>query len=181
MFLAQCASLVSWHATDTILDVVERADAQKRFVSDWGWLELDHVMELAAHMRHAGRLDDLVAVKLLVATIAIRMHDAAEGGEMVGRMPALTVGAIVIGDRARVRVLIATPVEDIDPNPASLCLAPPRVENIDRSVVGMDSVDRSDMGSDQRDERRQQSGHTTYPLRHDGSGDVYPQPVVHLG
>jgi hypothetical protein len=138
-------------------------------------------MELAAHVRHAGRLDDLVAVKLLVATIAIRMHDAAEGGEMVGRMRALTVGAIVIGDRPRVRVLIAATIEDIDPNPASLCLAPPRVENIDWGVVRMYSVDRSDMGFNQRDEGRQQSRHAPHPVGHDGPGDVYSQPVVHLG
>lgn len=106
-------------------------------------------MELATHVRHAGRLDNLVAVKLLVATIAIRMHNAAEGGEMVGRMRALTVGAVVIGDCPRVRVLIAAAIEDIDPYPAGFCLASARVENIDRSIVRMYPVDRGDMGFDQ--------------------------------
>ena len=34
MLLAQCSPLVSRHAADTILDIVERTDARQRFVSD---------------------------------------------------------------------------------------------------------------------------------------------------
>jgi hypothetical protein len=173
--------LVGRHAADTILDIVERTDARQCLVSDRRWLQLDHVMELAAHMRHAGGLDDLVAVKLLVAAIAIGMHHTAEVCEMVSRMHALAVGTIVIGNRAGSGILVTASIKHIDPDPAGFCLSSPRVENIDRRIVRMYSVDRGDMGSDQQDERSQQNGHATDPIGHDRAGDVYPQPVVHLG
>lgn len=138
-------------------------------------------MELAAHMRHAGSFDDLVAVKLLIAGIAIRMHNAAEAREVNCRMCALAIRAIVIGDRSGRGILVAAALEDIDPDPAGLRLSSSWVENIDRRIVRVYSVDRRDMGSDQQDEGREQNGHTPNPVRHDRPGDVYSQAVVHLG
>ncbi|MDT4867479.1 hypothetical protein FQZ97_1023910 [compost metagenome] len=138
-------------------------------------------MELAAHMRHARGLDDLIAVKLLIATIAIRMHHAAEVSEVVCGMCALAVGAIIISSGSGSWILIATAIEDIDPDPTGFCLSSPRIENINRGIVRMYSIDRGDMGSDQQNEGRKQNGHTAHPVRHDGPGDVYSQPVVHLG
>lgn len=138
-------------------------------------------MELAAHMRHAGSFDDLVDVKLAIASIPIRMHYAAEVSEVFSRMHALSVGAIVIGDRSGRGILVAAAIEDIDPDPAGLRLSSSWVENIDRRIVRVYSVDRGEIGSDQQDEGREQNGHTSNPVRHDRPGDVYPQPVVHLG
>lgn len=138
-------------------------------------------MELAAHVRHARGLNDLVAVKLLIATVAIGMHHAAEVSEVVCRMRALAVGAIVIGDSSGSGILIPAAIEDIDPDSAGFRFAPSRVENINRGIVRVYSVDRGDMGSDQQDEGRKQNGHTANPVRHDRPGDVYPQAVVHLG
>jgi hypothetical protein len=45
VILAQCTPLVSRHAADAILNIVERTDARQRFVGDWRWLQLDHIME----------------------------------------------------------------------------------------------------------------------------------------
>lgn len=132
MLLAQCTPLVSRHPADTILNIVERTDARQRFVGDRGWLQLDHIMELAAHMRHAGGLDDLVAVELLVTTIAIGMHHYAEVCEMVGRMRALAVGAIVVGNGSGSGIFVAATIEDVDPDPAGFGPSSPWVENIDR-------------------------------------------------
>lgn len=160
MLLAQCTPLVSRHPADTILNIVERTDARQRFVGDRGWLQLDHIMELAAHMRHAGGLDDLVAVELLVTTIAIGMHHTAEVCEMVGRMRALAVGAIVVGNGSGSGIFVAATIEDVDPDPAGFGPSSPWVENIDRGIIRMYSVDRCDMRSNQQDERRKQNGHT---------------------
>lgn len=91
-----------------------------------------YVMELAAHVRHARGLNDLVAVKLLIAAVAIGMHHAAEVSEVVCRMRALAVGAIVIDNSSGSGILIPAAIEDIDPDSAGFRLAPPRVENIDR-------------------------------------------------
>ncbi|ANP89856.1 hypothetical protein BA011_29640 (plasmid) [Rhizobium leguminosarum] len=132
-------------------------------------------------MRHAGGLDDLVAVELLVTPIAIGMHHAAEVCEVVSRMHALAVRAIVISDGTGSGGLIATAVEDVDPDPAGFCLAPSGVENIDGGIVRMYSVKRGDMGPDSKDERRKQTRYAADPVSHYGSGDVYPQPIVHLG
>src|SRR3546814_1416652 len=117
-------------------------------------------MELAAHMRHAGGLDDLVAVELLVTPIAIGMHHAAEVCEVVSRMHALSVRAIVVGDCSRSGILITAAIEDIDPDPAGFCLAPSGVEHIDGGIVRMYSVKRGDMGPDSKDERRSEE-HTS--------------------
>src|SRR3546814_18568227 len=105
-------------------------------------------MELAAHMRHAGGLDDLVAVELLVTPIAIGMHHAAEVCEVVSRMHALSVRAIVVGACSRSGILITAAIEDIDPDPAGFCLAPPGVANIDGGIVRMYSVTLGHMGPD---------------------------------
>ena len=120
-------------------------------------------MELAAHMRHAGGFDDLVAIEFLVAPIAVGMHDAAEACEVVSRMRALAVRAVVIGDGCGSGGLIATAVEDVNPDAASFCLTPPGVENIDRGVIRMYSIERGNMRPDSQDEWRQQSGHAADP------------------
>ncbi|MBX4899661.1 MULTISPECIES: hypothetical protein [Rhizobium] len=54
------------------------------------------MMELAAHMRHAGSFDDLVAVKLAIASIPIRMHYAAEVSEVTNA----NIAAITLGNAA---------------------------------------------------------------------------------
>jgi len=115
-------------------------------------------MELAAHMRHAGGLDDLVAVELLVTTIAIGMHHTAELCEMVGRMRALAVGAIVVGNGSGSGIFVAATIEDVDPDPAGFGPSSPWVENIDRGIIRMYSLDRCDMRSNQQDERRKRAG-----------------------
>ncbi len=50
-------------------------------------------------------------------------------------MRALAVGAIIIGNGTWSGISIPAAVEDIDPDPARFCLAPPRVENIDGGIV----------------------------------------------
>src|SRR5215217_8462239 len=102
-------------------------------------------MEFAAYMRHAGSLDDLIAVQLVVASIAVRVHHATEVGKMFSRVHPLAVRAVIISDRSGPGILIATPIEDVDPDPPGLGLSSSRVENIDRSVVGMDPIDGRDM------------------------------------
>src|SRR6218665_2928729 len=122
MVLAQGAPLVSRHAADTVLDIVESADARECFLSDRRRLQLDHIMELAPHMRHARGFDDLVAVEFLVTPVAVGMHDAAEACEVLSRMRALAVRAVVIGDGCGSGGLIGTAVKDVDPDPAGFCL-----------------------------------------------------------
>ena len=77
-------------------------------------------------MRHTRGLSDLVTVKLLIATIAIGVHHAAEASEVVGRMCPLAVRAIIVGDGPGRWILIATAIEDVDPNPSGFRLSPPR-------------------------------------------------------
>lgn len=182
MVLAQGVPLVSRHASDTVLDIVENADTRQRFLSDRRWLQLDHIMELAPHMRHAGGFDDLVAVEFLVAAITVGMHDAVEACQVVSRMRAFSIRTVVIGDGCGIGGLIATAIKDVvDPDPAGFVLPRPGVENIDRGIVRMYSVECCDMGPDQQNEWCQQSGYAADSVGHHGSGDVYPQPVVHLG
>ncbi len=45
----------------------------------------------------------------------------------------------------------------------------------------MYSIDRSNMGPDQQNERRKQGRYPAYPIRHDGARDVYSKSIIHLG
>jgi hypothetical protein len=137
-------------------------------------------MELAAHMRHAGSLDDLIAIQLVVTSIPVGVHHATEVGKMFGRVHPLAVRAVIISDRSGPGILIAAPIKDVDPDPPGPSLSSSRVENIDRSVVGMDPIDGRDMGSDQQDQGAEQSRCTPHPVGHHGTGDIDPKPIVHL-
>src|SRR3546814_4561353 len=109
------------------------------------------------------------------------MHLADEVCEVVSRMHALSVRAIVVGDCSRSGILITAAIEDIDPDPAGFCLAPSGVEHIEGGIVRMYSVKRGDMGPDRKDARRKQTGYEADPVSHYGSGDVYTKTFVHLG
>jgi len=66
-------------------------------------------------MRHARRLDDLVAVELFVPAIAVSVHHAVEVGEVFGRMSPFAVGTVIVGHRPGRRILVVGAVEHIDP------------------------------------------------------------------
>ena len=107
------------------------------------------VDELAPDMGHAGDFaDGAGAVKVFEACIAVGMHPAAEAGEMVLGVLALTVTGEPIPGGGRGRATPGAFVARIGPEPGGLGLAGAGRQHADGRVIGKNRLSRQDMSSD---------------------------------
>lgn len=99
------------------------------------------VVELAPHVRPAGRLHDpAILVERTEAGIAVGLQDATEGGQMRARMLALAVGRVAIPHRRRRAAAGRAVIAHVGPQAARLGAAAPRIEHRHRGVVGVNLV-----------------------------------------
>lgn len=142
---------------DFRFDPIERGDPLRRGFRQRRFRRLEHVEEFPPRVRHAGGLDDSVAIQTREAGVAIRLQDAFESTQMLAGMLALAIGRIAIEHAGRRRSAERPVIADIGPEPAGLRPAEAGRAHRNHGVIGVGplaaqhvSAQRVDQGTQQR-------------------------------
>ena len=124
------------------------------------------VVELAPHVRPAGRFEDVaVDVELVEARIAVGLQHALEALQMRLHALTLAVGRIAKQHRRRIGAAARPVIAHVRPQPSGARLAASRIEHRHRRVVGVQLLGRHHVAAERVDQRCRATGCNHRPSR----------------
>src|SRR5690606_34976637 len=122
--------LVRWPSADLAFDLVECTDPGEGLLRDRRAGRLVDVVELAPNVRPTSSLHDTARlVKTIEAGIAVRLQNAAEALQVLGRVSRLAIGRVAEPDSRRRLVTRGTIVANVGPQPPGLGRSAPGLQH----------------------------------------------------